>query len=235
TPPDGPEPLAGWIGDNLDPATVLVVDELTRAQLVRDGVDQGRLRPAGGERPPEALVVTTTRPTRGHPPAPPPGTSVPLATVDRGPGDARAEVRRPVTDLAATDTARTLDRDDRRRVGGLLAGNPSLTLSDAARAALESGAVDSRLITVLAGFSSAHRLGISEFVTVPAEPSDAPLRGVLITAVDGRPVTEPGAADLARQWLGAQLPPYRPLSVRRAGSALLVRYSLPGPLGLLGR
>ena len=234
-PASGDE-LAQWINGHLDPGTVLAADDLARAQVIRDGVAGDRLVPLDTDPlPDDALVIVSARPSRGRQPAVDRSGSVPLATVDAGPGDARTVVRRPVTDVDATRTASELDRDDRARIGSMLATNPSLTLSPAARRHLSAGGVDSRLITVLAGFASTHRLEITEFVAEPAEPPDAPRRTVLITAVDGHPVARPEAADLARRWLGAQLPPYRPLLVRRTDDGLLVRYATPAPLGLLGR
>ncbi len=179
--------------------------------------------------------MVSTRPSRGRQPVVDHTASFRLATVDAGPGGAHTEVWRPVTDVEATRTAAELDRDDRARIGAMLATNPFLTLSPQARRELAGGAVDARLITVLAGFASMHQLEIAEFAPASVEPEDAPLRTVLITVVDGRPVTEPDAANLTERWLAAQLPPYRPLLVQDADGALLVRFATPAPLGLLGR
>ena len=229
--------LARWITTELEPGTTLAVDDLAWAQLVRDGVPAGRLHPVGGALdagppPPDALVVRSERPGRAA--AEPPVGSVLLAAVPDGPGEVPAEVRRPATDAEATTRAAALDLANRVRVGGLLAGNAALTLSPAARGQLLEGAVDARLILVLASFASAHRLAIDEFPAVPVEPSDAPRRSARITAVDGRPAADQDATALTRQWLQAQLPPYRPLAVADDGDSLFVRYSAPAPLGLLG-
>jgi hypothetical protein len=225
--------LAQWIDGHLEPGALLAVDDLGREQLIRDGVAPDRLvpldRPADG-----TLVVVSARPSRGPQPEMDSSRSVRLATVDDGPGDAVTTVWRPVTDLEATRTAAALDRDDRARVGAMLATNPSLTLSPRARRLLVGGSVDARLITVLAGFASSHQLEVSEFVAVTAEPADAPLRTAVIVMVDGWSLDRANAAELTQRWLAAQLPPYRPLLVQRTDRALLVRFATPAPLGLLG-
>lgn len=232
--PEAGDVLAQWIDGHLEPGTTLAVDDLGREQLIRDGVAAERLYPTGAELPEGTLIVASTRPSRGPQPPVDTSRSVRLAAVEDGPGDARTDVWRPVADLDATRTAAALDRDDRARVGAMLATNSSLTLSPQARRQLDGGSVDARIIIVLAGFASAHQLEVSEFVAVPAEPVDAPLRTVVITAVDGLPLTVPEAAELAQRWLAAQLPPYRPLLVQRTEDALFVRFATPAPLGLLG-
>jgi hypothetical protein len=61
---------------------------------------------------------------------------------------------------------------------------------------------------------------------VPGElPGRLPIRRVMVTAVDGRMVDQPGAADLIRGWLEHQLTPYRPRAVRLTSAGLLVRYA----------
>jgi len=153
--------------------------------------------------------------------------------VPAGPGDVPAEVRRPVVDPDAAARAAELDAADRARVGRLLAANDALALSPVADRQLREGSVDARLIIVLAGLASVHRLEVAEFPAVPVEPADVPRRIVRITAVDARAVTDPPVTTLTRQWLQAQLPPYRPLAIERSGDSLLIRYAAPTPLGLL--
>jgi hypothetical protein len=229
--------LATWINTQLEPGTALAVDDLAWAQLVRDGVSANRLHPVGGAlnagpAPVDALVVRSYRPGRAAT-AQPAGSLLVAAVLD-GPGEVPTEVCRPTADADATARAAARDLADRVRVGGLLVGNEAVELSPSARSQLLEGAVDGRLMLVLASFLSAHRLVVADFPAVPVEVADAPRRIVRITAVDGRPVTEQGATAITQQWLQAQLPPYRPLAIERDGESMLVRYSAPTPLGLLG-
>jgi hypothetical protein len=118
-------------------------------------------------------------------------------------------------------------RERRAELGASLAGNPRLHLSKGAAAALRSGAVDPRLVFVLADFSGQHELQVTGFPTVAGEtPGDPPLHRVMITAVDGRPASQPEATALLRNWLANQLDPYRPRGVDVTDPGLLVRYAL---------
>lgn len=232
------EALAAWIVGELDQGTIVAVDELGWAQLVHDGVPADQLVAAGPlaatAPPPEALLAPVDRP--GHRTGwEPVGASVLLAATDAGPGDAPVEVGRQVDDPAEANAQAEADRADRARFGAALAGNPALTLSGDAAGQLRAGDVDTRLMTALATFASTHRVTVDRFVAAPLDGTGQPRRTVAITAIDGREVTAPGVADLAHNWFTAQLPPYRPLSVRLVTDALLVRYAAPAPLGLLAR
>jgi hypothetical protein len=131
----------------------------------------------------------------------------------------RGGVGQPVSSVGA--------RERRAELGASLAGNPRLHLSQDAAAALRSGAVDPRLVFVLADFSGQHELQVTGFPTVAGEtPGDPPLHRVMITAVDGRPASRPEATALLRNWLANQLDPYRPRGVDVTDPGLLVRYAL---------
>ena len=232
------EALAAWIVDELDQGTIVAVDELGWAQLVHDGVPAGQLVAAGPlaatAPPPEALLAPVDRPGHrtGWEPA---GASVPLAATDAGPGDAPVEVGRQVHDPVAANAQAEADRADRARFGAAMAGNPALALGTEAAGQLRTGDVDTRLMTVLATFASTHRVTVDRFLAAPLDGAGQPRRTAAITAIDGREVIAPDVADLAHNWFTAQLPPYRPLSVRLVTDALLVRYAAPAPLGLLAR
>ncbi|WP_219416990.1 hypothetical protein [Pseudonocardia nigra] len=213
--------LAGWIRTQLAPGVPVHADALTTAQLRRDGIAPDRLLPADGQVPPGAAVVHVSRP--GATVADPAGRL--LAEFPHGPGGGPVSVRLPgATDGSAGGPD---DAAERERLGALLAGNPALTLTEPARQALLAGDVDLRLVTVLSGLASAHRLGIAEFPAVPGEPADAPRRTVLIDTVDGAPATAPNATELVQRWLRGQQPPYRPGAVEPAGDVLIVQYPTP--------
>ncbi len=213
TPTDRTQ-LSGWIRGEVDPATALVVDPLTAAQLSHDGVAGDRLITDPEAAPAGALTVVTQR-SGGSQPAVP--GSHPLATFDHGPGGAPTAVYR---------TGPSTEPADLGQFESLLADNPRLALSGPAADALRRGAVDQRLATVLAALTATHQLAIAEFPAVPGEAPDAPRRTALITGVDGVPASTPGATDPVAQWLSAQQPPYRPERIERGPDVLLVHWAL---------
>ncbi len=217
--------LTGWIEAQLDPTTVLQVDPLTGAQLVRDGIPAERLVPATEQAPPGALSVVAVRP--GGAALPPPAGSRVLVTVPDGPGGGSTSVVRPGP--GPDDAA------ERARLEPRLAGNPALVLAPPAADALRAGMVDLRLATALSGLSVAHRLTVAEFAAVPGEPADAPRRIAVITEVDGAPTAGPGATDLVQYWLNAQVPPYRPATTGVQRGVLVVGYAIPSAPGPTGR
>ncbi len=149
-----------------------------------------------------------------------------MAGIARGTGGAPGAVCR--TDGAAESVAAESAR--RTRLGSALADNPSLQLSPAAAAALRAGEVDPRLILVLTGMSTAHRVAVDDFPTVELDSPALPRRQALLTLLDGN---APASSELLRNWLTAQQPPFVPSAIRPVGSALLVGYPAPPLSGLL--
>ena len=77
---------------------------------------------------------------------------------------------------------------ERQRSGAELAGLPDLVLSPTAAETLTSGAVDQRVMTLLADLARDHRLGVTAFPAVAGEDAaDRPRRQVEIATVDGVP------------------------------------------------
>ncbi|RLV49096.1 phospholipid carrier-dependent glycosyltransferase [Nocardioides mangrovicus] len=122
----------------------------------------------------------------------------------------------------ASVASQIADRDAAARpsAGRALAANPRLELSGAARKALASGAVDSRLITLLATLSADHRLRITSFPTVDGEYG--PARSVRLTA--DRSVLR--AAE-------AQVEPFRPDRVVQHDGVLTLGFALTSAADLL--
>ncbi len=221
--------LSDWMVRELEPGRVVLADELTGAQLVRDGIPASRLRSLSDPSPPAgAIVVLVDRP--GEPAADVGLGSPPLARFADGPGHADSEVR-----LAEVEPLGALqaELDDRTRFGAALAANDAMRWTPEAVAALRAGRVDPRLMTVLAGLTAAHRITVSQLPTAAGEPPDAPRRTAVITEFDGASTADPANAPALRQWLERQLPPYDPLVTAQAGQPLRVGFPAPTPFGLI--
>jgi hypothetical protein len=137
------------------------------------------------------------------------------------------------TELAA-------DRTDRRTVGAALLHNGQLTFAQQSGAQLSEGLVDTRVCALLATLASAHTLVVAGFIPRGAGAGpDVPSPGVLISSIDGAPVsaTSP-AAKAVLATVNSQQSPYLALAATvttyDGAPALQIVFSQPGPLGLLG-
>ena len=162
-----------------------------------------------------------------------------------GSGDARVEADAvALTGNAPYAADLASDRTDRRTAGSALLRNVHVTFakpgSAQARALLSEGLIDTRVCTLLATLASAHTLVIAGFTPPGAGAGpDVPGSGVLISNIDGSPVSAAAApvnAVLAE--VHAQQSPYLALTAGVAaydGSpALRIVFPQPGPLDLLG-
>ena len=137
------------------------------------------------------------------------------------------------TELAA-------DRTDRRTVGAALLHNGQLTFAQQSGAQLSEGLVDTRVCALLATLASSHALVVAGFTPrgTGAGP-DVPSPGLLISSVDGTPVSATSAAAKAvLAAVNSQQSPYLALTATvttyDGAPALQIVFSQPGPLGLLG-
>lgn len=152
-------------------------------------------------------------------------TLAPVILATFGTGDARIDVRLVAADSAADSAAAyQADRAQRRRAGELLLGNPDLSLSATARRQLADGEVDARLLITLAALVQAQPVSVLRFSdSGPGAAPDVPFRAALVSGPDTTITaffrTQPG--------------PFRP-DVFTSNGKLLVRFSAPCPLGLLG-
>jgi hypothetical protein len=112
-----------------------------------------------------------------------------------------------------------------------MTANPRLRLAPAAADQLRQGAVDPRVMIVLAALTGAHTLTVSAFPAEPLEPPDAVRRRVLLGPVDGRPAADPPPE--LRDWLAAQQPPFAPAVVQPDPDGLVLGYAGAPPAGLL--
>ncbi len=145
-----------------------------------------------------------------------------------GEGDDRVEVRRIASGRPGELHERDVAADALRlRAGAALAGNPRVTAAADSLAALRSGRVDERLLSVLATFSVGRELHISGFPPVDGEDAvGAPLRIVEIDRIDDGPISVGGSGPSPIEvFLDAQRQAYRPMSVttrpRGSGDAVL--------------
>ncbi len=221
--------LVAWAGEQDSSGALVHADPLDRAELVAAGFPPERLRDldapvAAGD------VVLLAHPRAGAPADTPAhcAAGTLLATVP-GAGAAPAEICG--TRAAVADPA-PAERAGRARIGTALAANPGLTLGPAAADLLRQGAVDPRVMIVLAALTREHSLTVADFPLPPLAPPGAVRRQVLVAAVDGAPVGADAPSAL-RDWFRAQSPPYAPTVLRDDRSGLLVGYRDAAPPGLL--
>ncbi|ODU28834.1 MAG: hypothetical protein ABT15_32860 [Pseudonocardia sp. SCN 73-27] len=122
------------------------------------------------------------------------------------------------------DPASGPEADARRAAGAQLDANPRLDAPADVRAGLRAGAVDSRVLVLLAGLTG--RGGV-QVVALPAVPGEDP--ALPRHVVEIRSLTPAGAA-----WVAAQRAPYAPDQTARTVDGVIVSWRVPAPLPLLG-
>lgn len=217
--------VVSWIQTQLSPNALIGVEPLNRAQLVSQGLDPDRLIIVGSDSTDFDFLLTPLD-RRGD---------LPLIA-SFGDGSDALGLCMVVSDPDAFARALAADQIARIRFGNALAENPNMTLGDAARASLEAGLVDARLMVGLAGASSYARFAIEEFAT---RPGDLAVGTIFREAT----LTDISSTDMAngnitvRGWLAdyflMQRGVYQALAVIEGGTSLTVRYAAPSPLGLL--
>ncbi|WP_336032033.1 hypothetical protein [Geodermatophilus sp. FMUSA9-8] len=212
SPAAGATSPADWLAAALPPSTDLAASAGVREELAAEGVPADRLRPAEQGASSGSLLAVV---------GPAPEGARVVAAFDR-PGDGS---RMLVVDPApAEPTAEELDR--RRALADALLANPATGEDPAVTAVLRAGDVDARLLSMLAAVAAREGVRIAGFPALPGEEAgDAPARRVLVGAVAGAPVPADAAATAAlREWLDAQLPPYRPDDVQVSDAGVLVSF-----------
>ena len=199
--------LAGWVDRELAGVTRLGVPVALRPDLHRDLARLGsRVAVTGADTAGPGAVVTDAEG----------GTGQELARF----GDLRVlwngQLPPDRTDVTRAD------------VGAQLAGHPRLHTTPEVRAALADGRVDLRAMAVLAGICQEHDITVASIsAPVAEERSPVPLRVVVISELDGGPVTGPRAAAPLLDWLTAQTEPYRPREVTVIPRGVWMVWSLP--------
>lgn len=221
---------AAWLHSELPDDATLTVDDAVWPDLVRAGVAARRMTGPGllAVASATALVTgpastQTTAQARWRIGAGrPPDGWVGCATFGSG--------QDALTIAWRAGAGPAVDRTQQAVLGAALADNPRLVLAPTAAEPLRGGDVDIRIVLVLSELAGQHTLGIAEFPVVPGERmGDPPLRRALITVIDGRPASDPGAAELVQHWLDRQLDEYKPRAVELTAAGLLVRYPMADP------
>ncbi|SMH40363.1 hypothetical protein SAMN06295885_1778 [Rathayibacter oskolensis] len=231
-----------WIASSLDPASVLVVedglvDQVSEAGFPADTIipesTLAAAAPDSAWRAADYLLVTPglTDSASGEVETAL-ANSQPVAAF--GSGDSSIEVRRVLdqgTEAAAASAA--VLTAARASAGGQLAGNPALTTTPAARALLEAGQVDARLLLLLGQQLAAAPLSVTDF-PAGANETEGVRHRLLLSGYNGASVPADAVATTeATAWLGSQTGDFVPTSVESTSAGLLVTFDLDEPSGLL--
>jgi len=213
--------LVGWVTTQTGPGAIVVADALDRAELREAGFPASRLRTPSDPAVAGELRVIADRPGATTTPCPP---GAVLASTPNGSGGAPAVV------CGALTPATNVESKVRARLGTALTTNTALKLDEHAAALLSDGSVDPRLMLTLAALTSAHRVGVAAFPTVPLDAPGALRRVAVLSSFDGAP---PASSTLLKTWLAGQQAPFAPAGVTADGPDLVLNYPVPSPTGLL--
>jgi hypothetical protein len=220
---------AAWAAGQLSSDETIGCDPVMCAALTARGVATSRLLPLGPGAPASGTDVVAVPASAGS------AQGAPVLLASFGSGASQIEIRAAAPGgAAAYQQALAADLAARRSAGAQLLHSRRLQVAAPGTAQLRAGAVDSRLLIMLAMLASQHPWQVAGFGDAsPGVPSAAaPFRQVILTGGDSRAL----AAALAV--VRAQRAPYQPARaaiVRLAGgqAGLLIGYAAPGPLGLL--
>lgn len=228
------EQAATWVATQVSHGVIVGCDPLMCAALLQHGfpsADVTALGPATGDALGTGIVIATmaVRSLLG------PGlakTYAPDVIASFGAGPSLVQVRVVAPGgAAAYVSAAQADLQARLSAGRQLAVNSNVQTTSAAKAELESGRVDSRLLITLAALAARFRVQIQGFADGgPGDGDTAPLRQLTVISASTTYLHQLLA------FLTAQRPPLLSIaSARRQGRATLVQiqFSAPSPTGLL--
>jgi hypothetical protein len=228
---------AAWIAQQVSPSVIVSCDSEMCSELQASGFPAAQLmvlQPTASDPLGSAVVVATPAIQRQFG-ARLASVYAPLVMASFGTGADRVYVRAVAPDgSAAFEAELTAERVDRISAGKQLLQNQHVHASAAARAALEEGRIDPRLLVTLAALAAQLPLHLIAFNDAsPGASPDVPLRGAEIGTA--------ASADLTTMlaFLTAQRPPYQPAVARisrDAGgqSVITVRFDALGLMGLSG-
>lgn len=213
----GPDTRAvlSWAETELPEGAGLVAPRQLWAELIHAGGDENRMRLSGAHRDGEPFEPELTL-VRGDSPD---GTLV-VARFER-PG-ARALL---VVDPApGVPTPEELDR--RHSLAAAMLANPTTGADGRAAELLRAGAVDQRLLSLLAALGAQFGVGVADFPAAPEEPQGGPLARRALVDRLGDDALLPGAPTTERllAWLGAQLPPFAPDAFEVTDDGVLIEF-----------
>lgn len=232
-----------WIGQQVSPGSVIACDPATCADLKSHGYPAGKLqvlKPATPN-PRTATLVVETDTVRGIY-----GTNLrsywaPEVVAAFGTGAAGIDIRVVAPDgPSAYQQKLAADLANRKRVGrGLLDGS-QIVASATARAQMEAGAVDVRLLVAITQIADQHPIHIIDFGNEATGSSlGMPLRYGDLSVPAARSAVPAYVAAVDSALNGPPLPggrPLRPHIVKLPSGllALRIEFPAPSPLGLFG-
>jgi len=234
---------AAWMARQVAPAAIVACDPQMCAVLQSKGFPAGRLLllGAGNAGPLGSDVIVSTAAVREEFGSRLTGVYAPVALATFGSGSAQVAVRVVAADGSAA-YRRSLHADitARRAAGALLLRNPHVRVSPAGRRELAAGQVDARLLTAIGALATPYHVDITGFGAPAAGASPGlPLRSADISPAPARRGSAAATLNSMKRFLLAQQASFRPAdvtTVRLASgqTALLVEFTAPSPLGLLG-
>jgi hypothetical protein len=228
---------AQWIARQVASSAVVACDPAVCTALQADGLPAARLLVLGtaSADPLGSDVVVATAAVRNQFGARLASVYAPAVIASFGSGAARIDIRATAPDgSAAYESAVAADRQSRISAGAQLLRNPRITVAPGARAALSAGAVDPRLLMLLAALAVQQPVRIGAFGdSSPGAGASVPLRSAQIAPLQAGAKAESGLRSML-SFVDAQRQPYLPLRASLVGtSALTIEYAAPSPLGLL--
>ncbi len=225
---------AAWVAAEVGRGTIVACDPLTCAVLQQHGFPPADLATlsAGASDPLGSEVVVSTLAVRSQLGPRLASVYAPTVIASFGSGPALVQVLATAPGGAAAYlSAERADLLARRIAGRQLAGNKNIRASSKARAELESGQVDSRLLITLAALTHRFTVQVLGFGDAgPGAGSGGPLRLVTVTTSSTNYVHQLLA------FLNAQRPPLLAIiSLHRNGrtTTVQIRFTAPSPAGLL--
>ena len=121
-------------------------------------------------------------------------------------------------------TPEELDR--RRSLAAALLANPTTGTDGRAAEVLRAGAVDQRLLSLLAALGAQFGVGLADFPTAPGEPQGGALarRALVDRLGDDALLPDSPTTERLVAWLEAQLPPFAPDSFEVTDNGILIDF-----------
>ncbi|GAB3362282.1 thioesterase domain-containing protein [Modestobacter lapidis] len=221
--------LVAWVQDQLPPDGRVSADATLRAELVHAGAAPSRVGVATDvQLAATAPGTTELRVESGDSPV----DGAAVARFDPADGLPALSVVHP--DPAPPDPAAV---ERRRALARALLANPQTAAPGPVADVLSSGAVDPRLLSLLAGIGARFGVALDSLPVVPGEEGRTLVRSAVITGIGGTVLADdPRRADRLLAWVDAQREPYAPDTVRRVDQGVLVTYRWsPDPDGAVAR
>jgi putative peptide zinc metalloprotease protein len=231
----GSAQAAAWVAQQVSPDVTVSCDPRMCRQLQQDGFPEAQLKPLPVTAPDPlgSAVVVATPVIRAQFGARLAADYAPQVIASFGSGAARVDVRTVAPDGAAAFKSQlATEHATLVSAGQQVLGNQNIQLSRSARAALEAGQVDFRLLAILAALSHQMPVQLLAFDgAAPGTSTSLPLRGAEIGALS------PAARSAILAFLQAQQGLYRPAvanATSKAGgqSVVALRFDAPGLLNL---